>query len=304
MDAKAAVLLQEGAKRLAGGPLRDALLARVKDEVALLPVVPRLVIVQVGSDPASTVYVGVKTKAAQAVGIEADVVRVPADAGEGHLRHILHGLAAAGDVTAVILQLPLPAGYDAWGCVEMIPPHKDCDGLTAANAAKRAAGDAEAILPATPLGILRLLAHAGVDVAGKRVAVLGRSRVVGGPLRTMLRARGATVLEIDRDTPQPAALCRTADVVCSAIGVAHLLDEAWMKPGAVVVDVGITRGADGKLKGDVNPVRVEPVAALLTPVPGGVGPLTVASLLTNVVDCARLQAGMGKKDWEGDLPTL
>jgi methylenetetrahydrofolate dehydrogenase (NADP+)/methenyltetrahydrofolate cyclohydrolase len=288
---------------LRGAPLRDRLLVQARAAVAALPRPPLLAIVQVGQRAASAAYIRQKMLAAARVGIAAEHVQLRAEDGERALHATLKALAENPDVTAVIPQLPLPDGWNADAAVNAVPALKDCDGLTAANRQKRLAGDPAALAAATPLGVLRLLAFAGVAVKGAQAAVIGRGRVVGAPLREMLAAAGAEVLGIDKDTPQPQAIARRADIVCAAAGVPGLVDARWLRPGAVVIDIGLTRckvrGAsfEVELKGDVDAEHVMGIAGILTPVPGGVGPLTVASLLTNVVDSAYLQAGLSRQSW-------
>ncbi|MCP5405340.1 MAG: bifunctional 5,10-methylenetetrahydrofolate dehydrogenase/5,10-methenyltetrahydrofolate cyclohydrolase [Pseudomonadaceae bacterium] len=290
-------------RRLPGAPLRAALAAQVPAAVAALPAPPKLVVVRVGDDPASKAFVGHKLKLCAGVGLPAEELHLRADEAEATLHATLRALADDDAVQAVILQLPLPAGWQVDAALNLIPPHKDCDGLTAANIAARQAGHPH-IAPATPLGVMRLLASIPYDVRGKHVAVIGKGRVAGQPMREMLEAAGATVTAIDRDTPTPATLTSVCDVVIAAAGVPHLVNENWLKPGALVVDIGLTRvegNGQTRLLGDVDAMKVEGVAAYLTPVPGGVGPLTVASLLTNVVDCARLQAGLPPFAWQVPL---
>lgn len=291
------------ARLLAGKPLKDALLAQIPAATAALALAPRLVVVRVGDDPASKTFVRHKLALCAAVGFPAEEIHLPAATPLAALRSQLAALAQDTEVQAIILQLPLPAGWPVDELVNLIPAAKDCDGLTTANTTARLAGQ-RCIAPATPLGILRLLAYAGVPVRGATVAVVGRGRVAGQPMREMLAAAGATVIGIDKDTPHPAALCRQAGIVVSATGVPGLVTPAWVAAGATVVDVGITRVPEHGatvLKGDVDS-GVAKVAGWLTPVPGGVGQLTVGSLLTNVADCARWQAGLPAFDWQ--IPAL
>ncbi len=289
------------ANRLAGKPLADALLAQVRDAVASMTTKPHLVIIQVGNNPASTTYVGRKLAAIQSVGMTGERVQLQPTDGEAMLRNIIHATSQRPDVTAIIVQLPLPDGWTVQPMLDLVPATMDCDGLSSANATLRQTNNPAAILPATPLGVLRLLEHIGQPLHGTTIAVVGRGLVVGKPLRDMLAQRGANLIPINRDTPHPQALARTADVLISAVGVPHLIDQHWVKDGAVVIDVGINRLTlpDGtfRLVGDVDAARVAPVAYYITPVPGGVGPLTVATLLTNIVDCAHVARGQPKPTW-------
>lgn len=302
MRSESSSLHASPARILAGMPLKDALTAQIPAAVTGLPQLPRLVVVRVGDDPASKAFVGHKLRLCASVGLPAEEIHLREDDGEAALRSLLAGLAHDVAVQAMILQLPLPAGWDVQANLDLIPSKKDCDGLTRANIAARLAGE-RTICPATPLGIMRLLAHIGLAPTGLTAAVVGRGRVAGQPMREMLAAAGATVIGIDKDTPHPARLCRTADVVVSATGVPGLITADWVMPGATVIDVGITRATSHgatRLLGDAAP-EVADVAGMLTPVPGGVGPLTVASLLTNVVDCARWQAGLAPFAWHVPL---
>lgn len=283
-----------------GAPLRDALLAQAKAVLATFPAPLRLVIVRVGTNPVITQYVANKLKACAMLGILAEVVQLTEANGEAALRSTLKALAHDASVHAIIVQTPLPTGWNVQEALDAVPATKDIDGLSSANIALRKAGAATAIWPATPLGITRLLAHMGEPMAGRTVAIIGQGRVVGQPMADIAKALGANTLIIDKHTPAPARLAAQADVVIAAAGAPGLVTEMWLKPiaqgGAAVVDVGLTK-VDGKLTGDIARMRVEGVARFLTPSPGGVGPLTVASLLTNLVDAALLQTGRPKHTW-------
>jgi methylenetetrahydrofolate dehydrogenase (NADP+) / methenyltetrahydrofolate cyclohydrolase len=287
--------------RLLGGlPLRDRLLEQAHSAVATLGVPVRLCIVQVGSHAPSNVYIRNKQKACAVVGITAEVVHIHEGQGEHALHATLKALAIEPDVTAVLVQTPLPRGWDVQAALNLVPAHKDVDGLSRASAEMRMTHPAQALLPATPLGVMRLLEAVGISAAGKTIAVIGKGMVVGAPLRGMLQQAGANVVDIDKDTPQPANLTRNCDVIIAAAGVPGLVTAEWVKPGATVIDVGLTRH-DGKLLGDVNRMEVEGIAGTLTPVPGGVGPMTVASLITNICDAACLQLGRPRTAWKVDV---
>jgi methylenetetrahydrofolate dehydrogenase (NADP+)/methenyltetrahydrofolate cyclohydrolase len=282
---------------LYGAPLRDALLEQVRDAVPKLSRPPLLAIVQVGDNPASSAYIRQKIAACARVGIATEHIHLNKGEDEAFLHATLQSLAANPQVTAIIPQLPLPEGWNADRAVNAVPALKDIDGLTAENRQKRLNNDSTALLAATPLGVMRLLEHAGINVRGQKVAVIGRGRVVGAPLREILRSAGAEVLDINHDTPNPQAIARQATVICAAAGVPGLVTPDWVQPGATVIDVGLTRVGD-KLHGDANFKALQGIAGLITPSPGGVGPLTVASLLTNVVDAAHLQAGQPRPSWK------
>lgn len=284
---------------LRGAPLRDALLEQVTAAVANLGRV-RMCIVQVGNHAASTTYIRHKLAAFSKVGIVAEVVKLRAEDGEQVLHETLRALARDADVHAIIVQTPLPEGWQVQAALDLVPAAKDIDGLSEPGMALRRAGDARALLPATPLGVMRLLEHAGVDVVELKIAVIGKGMVAGAPLREMLAAAGAEVVGIDKDTRHPARLVRECPVVITAAGVPGLVTDDWLQPGAVVIDVGITR-REGKLLGDVDAARVEGIARIVTPVPGGVGPMTVASILTNICDAACLQLGRPRVAWVIDV---
>lgn len=279
-----------------GRALREGVLPRIAAAVRDLGSPVRLVVVQVGDDAASSAYVRHKLAACAKVGIEAESLLLLPREGEAALHSAIRGLVADRSVHAVLVQTPLPQGWDVHAALDLVPAMKDVDGLSRESMEMRRRGNSRALLPATPLGILRLLAHEQVALRGCKVAVVGRGMVVGAPLREMLLAAGAEVIAIDKDTPQPASLVREAAVVIAAAGVPGLVDAAWVKPGVLVVDVGLTR-RDGKLLGDVNRASVEGIARALTPAPGGIGPLTVATILSNIVDAAYMQAGKTRPEW-------
>ena len=276
-----------------GGPLRDALLAQVTEAVRGLDV--GVSIVQVGHDAASDVYIRRKLMACAAVGITAQVTHLEAAEGEEALHTLVERLAADPKIHGIIVQTPLPAGWDVTRALDAVPVQKDIDGLSSGSRDLRRMGAGNALLPATPLGVMRLLTQMGVTVMERRIGVVGKG-MVGAPLRDMLEAAGAHIAAIDKDTPAPATHASTCDVLVSAAGVPGLITGAWVKPGAVVIDVGITR-LEGRIFGDVARDSVDGIAGILTPVPGGVGPMTVASLLTNIADAACLQLGRPRTLW-------
>lgn len=280
--------------------LRDSLLAQVATEVAKLGEV-KVAIVQVGNNPASNAYVRNKLAACAKVGIGGELVHLDAGAGEGELMRTISALGQDKGVHAIIVQTPLPAGWMVQYALDAVPVGKDIDGLSSGNALLRRAGEARALWPATPLGVMRILEHLGVEVRGTRVAVIGKGMVVGGPLQEILSAAGAEVVGIDKSTANPESLCREADVIVAAAGAPGLVGKKWVKPGAVVIDVGLTRVEwDGKarLAGDVNRAEVEGIARVLSAAPGGVGLMTVASILTNVVDACAMQKGQPRPTWK------
>lgn len=246
---------------------------------------PCLAVVQVGEDPASRVYVGRKKKACEEVGIGFKLHILPEDTKNTELIELIRLLNADGTVDGILLQLPLPRGLHPRQIIEEISPAKDVDGLTSTMQG-RTMLDITGFNPCTPAGVLALLELEEIPTAGKRVAVIGRSELVGKPLAAMLSAKryDATVTLCHRKTPDLAEICRASDILISATGKRHIITADMVKPGAVVIDVGITRGEDGKLCGDVDFENVAPIASAVTPVPGGVGPMTVAILIFNTIE--------------------
>lgn len=257
-------------------------------------VVPGLAVVLAGDDPASQVYVRNKGRAAKRVGIDARTIRLPAEVGAGTLLETVQQLNADPTVHGILVQLPLPAGIapDAASAIlRAIDPDKDVDGLHPVSLGRLVAGE-PTFVACTPSGCMRMLAEAGVDPRGKRAVVIGRSTIVGKPMALLLLAAHATVTICHSRTAELPARVREADIVVAAVGRPELVRGDWIKPGAAVIDVGINRGADGRLRGDVAFDEVQAVAGHLTPVPGGVGPMTIAYLLHNVCLAAERRAGL------------
>jgi len=248
-------------------------------------IVPGLATVLVGDDPASHVYVGTKEKACAQVGIRSFGQRLAANIPTPELVALVEGLNANADVHGILVQLPLPDGIDADAVVQAIAPAKDVDGLTATNQGRLLAGR-PGMRPCTPLGIMRLIAETGVELRGATAVVIGRSLLVGKPVALLLLEQHATVTLCHSRTRDLGAVVHGADVVVAAIGRAELVRGEWIKDGAVVIDVGINRTASGGLVGDVDFAGASARAAWTTPVPGGVGPMTVAMLLANTAAAA------------------
>lgn len=264
---------------------------------------PGLAVILVGENPASKTYVASKHKLAKECGLETFDSHLPASISASDLRKVIEGYNANDAVDGILLQLPLPAPLDGAEFVRLIAPEKDADGLHPANQGLLLQG-APAPRPCTPLGVMVMLdlALSNVQVtdtttladipkaslAGKSAVVIGRSQLVGKPMGFLLLERNATVTFAHSKTADLPAVCRAADVIVAAVGVPNLVKRDWVKPGAIVLDVGINRMPDGKLCGDVAYGEVAPVASAITPVPGGVGPMTVAMLISNTVEnCAR-----------------
>jgi methylenetetrahydrofolate dehydrogenase (NADP+) / methenyltetrahydrofolate cyclohydrolase len=261
-------------------------------ELAGKGIVPGLAAVLVGDDPASHVYVGGKERDCEAVGMRSLGARLPAEVTQDELHAEIDRLNADPEVSGIIVQMPLPGHLDAIAAQERIDPLKDVDGLGPVSAGRLLRGD-PLFVPATPLGCQVLLREAGVEVRGADVVIIGRSQLVGRPLAMLLTLKGeqanATVTLCHTGTKDLGAHTRRADVVVVATGVPHTLTADMVKPGAAVLDVGINRREDGTLFGDVDYDEVAEIAGAITPVPGGVGPMTRAMLLHNTLIAARLQ---------------
>jgi methylenetetrahydrofolate dehydrogenase (NADP+)/methenyltetrahydrofolate cyclohydrolase len=250
---------------------------------------PGLAVVQVGEDPASTVYVRNKRRSCVETGIESFAHDLPATTREAHLLALIATLNHDPAVDGILVQMPLPKGLDSNRIIDAIDPQKDVDGLHPKNAGLLMVGRA-GLRACTPSGCMRLIAEAGCDPAGKHALVVGRSILVGKPMALLLLEANATVTIAHSRTADLAATVGRADIVVAAVGRAHMIKGEWIKPGAVVIDVGTNKGADGKLTGDVEFEAARRVASAITPVPGGVGPMTIAFLLSNTVDAALARA--------------
>src|SRR3954464_4596891 len=275
-----------------GKAVAAAVRERVAGEVAELPETPGLATVLVGDDPASAVYVRMKREDSAEVGIESFHHEPGGDVGPDELAELITGLNADDRVDAILLQLPLPDHLDQDRFVGLIDPAKDVDGLTTANAGLLMHSREEAMVPCTPAGVMRLLQEAGVELSGARAVVVGRSILVGKPMAQLLLAANATVTHCHSRTRDLAAVCREADVLVAAVGSPGLVTADMVREGAVVIDVGTNRTEAG-LTGDVDFEGVSTKARAITPVPGGVGPMTRAMLLVNTVAAAQAQAVAG-----------
>lgn len=275
-----------------------ALAAAVKQEAASQTealkaqgVTPCLAVVLVGEDPASQVYVRGKINDCAQCGIESRSIRLPETTTQAELLEQVQALAKDPAVHGILVQLPLPAGIDEKAVIDAIPPEKDVDGFSPVNVGRMQIGE-PCYLPCTPAGCIRMIESTGVSIAGKQAVVLGRSNIVGKPAAMLLLAKDATVTICHSKTRNLKELCATADILVAAVGREGFVTGDMVKPGAVVIDVGINRGADGKLHGDVDFAAAAEKAAWITPVPGGVGPMTRAMLMLNTVEAARRVAGV------------
>ncbi|MEZ4574338.1 MAG: bifunctional 5,10-methylenetetrahydrofolate dehydrogenase/5,10-methenyltetrahydrofolate cyclohydrolase [Vampirovibrionales bacterium] len=289
---------QSHALRLDGKHVSKAILAEVGQGLATCwkgqP--PKLVVLLVGNDPASEVYVSHKMKASQKLGMTSETRRLPATISEHELLDRLDSLNHDPDVHAILVQLPLPGHINSQRVLEAIDPRKDVDGFHPLNMGQLLTGIEPVALPCTPAGMVRLLDYYDLSVAGKHAVVVGRSNIVGKPISLMLLHRHATVTICHSRTPDLPHLLSQADVVVAAIGRPNYVQADWVKPGAVVLDVGINRMEDGSLCGDVEKAVVHRASAV-TPVPGGVGPMTIAMLMVNTMRLAQAQQGQTVKPW-------
>ena len=280
--------------------IREELSVRVR-ALAERGAVPRLAVILVGEDPASKVYVGNKSRSAQEIGIDAFTREIAATVTQNELEAIVSSLANDASIHGILLQLPLPGGLDPEPIVRKIPVEKDVDGLTPLSVGELARGTPR-FVPCTPLGIVELLDRSGIEISGKHVVILGRSNLVGRPLANLLLLKGrrgdATVTVCHSRSENLAELTGQGDILVAAIGRARFVTPDMVKPGAIVIDVGINRiddPASGKsrLVGDVDFEGAVHVAQAITPVPGGIGPMTVAMLLANTVQAAETYARTG-----------
>jgi methylenetetrahydrofolate dehydrogenase (NADP+)/methenyltetrahydrofolate cyclohydrolase len=271
--------------RVAASELKAQVAVEIEQRAAAGERVPALATILVGDDPASHTYVSAKRRACTEVGIRSVHHSLPADSTLEKVASLITSLNADEEVTGILLQLPLPAHLDTRLLLDLIDPAKDVDGLTTTSGGRLAQGT-PGFVPCTPKGVLALLEHYDVDFAGRRAVVVGRSELVGRPLATLLSQRDATVTLCHSRTRDLAAECRNAELLIVAAGRERLVSERHVAPGAIVVDVGIHRTAAG-LVGDVDHAAIRHRVAALTPVPGGVGPMTIASLLENALAAVR-----------------
>lgn len=278
-----------GASLIDGKAIAGQVRAEVKDAVADFTAQhgrrPVLATMLVGEDPASEVYIANKHRACEETGMESRHRSLPGDATEAEVLEQVRELGEDGEVDGILVQLPVPAQIDPDQVIASIPPSKDVDGLTPVNAGLLASGS-PGMVPCTPAGVVDLLVRTGVEVRGSRAVVVGRSNLVGRPVANLLLDLDATVTICHSKTTDLAGVCREADILVAAVGIPGLIEADWVKPGATVIDVGINRTDEG-LVGDVDFESVSEVAGAITPVPGGVGPMTIAHLMANTLKAAR-----------------
>ena len=281
------------AKLIDGKAVSASVRAQVAQEVQELKAKglhPGLAVVIVGDDPASRTYVNNKKKACAETGIYSEEYALPATTTQEELLSLVRSLNEKPEIHGILVQSPLPNGLDEEAVIEEINPQKDVDAFHPQNVGRIMIGNFH-FLPCTPAGVIELIRSQGIEIAGKRCVVIGRSNIVGKPMAMLLLHNHGTVTICHSKTRDLAEICREADILVAAVGRPKFVTENMVKPGAVVIDVGMDRDENGKLCGDVDFANVEPKAGYITPVPGGVGPMTIAMLLRNTVTAAKLQAG-------------
>ena len=270
---------------LDGKKLRDKIFENLKQRLNNMSEKPTLAVILVGENPASQIYVRNKKKTAENLGINSIVINYPADISEKILLDKIQELNNDNKITAILVQLPLPKHIDKFKIIDAIAPEKDVDGLTPYNSGKLFSGEEPYVYPCTPKGILLLLDEYNIELEGKHVVVIGRSNLVGKPVAQMLLNRNATVTMCHSHTKNLSDITKTADIIVSAVGQ-NIIGEKMLKSDCVVVDVGIFKDINGKICGDVDFASASKIAAYISPVPGGVGPMTIASLMLNTVELA------------------
>lgn len=282
------------AKRIDGKAVAAKVRVQVANTVSELAekgITPGLAVVIVGDDPASHTYVNNKKKACAEVGIHSEEYALPAQTSQRQLMDLIAELNARKDIHGILVQSPLPGGLDEEAVVEAIDPEKDVDAFHPSNVGRIMIGNYH-FLPCTPAGVIELLRAEQVEIAGKNCVVIGRSNIVGKPMAMLLLHNDATVTICHSKTSNLKEICRNADILVAAVGKPKFVTADMVKPGAVVIDVGMDRDENGRLCGDVDFDEVETVASLITPVPGGVGPMTIAMLLCNTLAAAKRQNGL------------
>ncbi len=248
-------------------------------------ITPGLAVILVGDNPASKTYVANKQKSCEAIGMFSELIKMPEDTTQDALLDQIRDLNNRQDIHGILVQLPLPKHIDEDAVIATISPEKDVDGFSPVSVGKMMLGQ-DTYLPCTPFGVMKLLEHSGIDVAGKHAVIVGRSHIVGKPMGQLLLQKDATVTYTHSKTPDLPSFTKQADILIAAVGRENFITKEHIKPGAVVIDVGINRDENNKLCGDVNFADVDGIASHITPVPGGVGPMTITMLLENTVQAA------------------
>lgn len=284
------------AQLVEGKPISEQIRAEIREETARLKesgIVPGLAVVLVGDDPASKVYVGSKEKACRDMGFYSEVHRLPAETTEEELLALIDKLNGQQSINGILVQLPLPRHINEKAVIDAISVAKDVDGFHPVSVGNLVIGD-DSLLPCTPAGVIEMIKRSGTEIAGKHAVVIGRSNIVGKPVSMLLLRENATVTICHSRTANMEAIASSADILVVAIGKAKAIDSRYIKPGAVVIDVGINRLENGKLAGDVNFEDCLDKAGAITPVPGGVGPMTITMLMKNTLTAAKRAHNIGE----------
>ncbi|MHA6530719.1 bifunctional methylenetetrahydrofolate dehydrogenase/methenyltetrahydrofolate cyclohydrolase FolD [Paenibacillus sp. BAC0078] len=282
---------------ISGKQVSDEIRIDIAREVAFLAqqgVKPGLAVVLVGEDPASQVYVRNKEKSSTELGFHSEVHRLDASTSQEELLALVEELNSRDEIDGILVQLPLPKHIDEKAVINAIAVEKDVDGFHPINVGNLVIGD-DSLLPCTPAGVIELIKRTGTGMSGKHAVVIGRSNIVGKPVSLLLQRENATVTMCHSRTANIAELSRQADILVVAIGRANFIDGSFVKPGAVVIDVGMNRLDNGKLAGDVDYESAKEVAGYITPVPGGVGPMTITMLMNNTLIAAKRRRGLDKE---------
>lgn len=267
-----------------GQVIRQQVKKRV-DKLKADGLTPGLAVILVGDDPASATYVSNKQKSCEEIGLYSELIKLPEETTEAELLKSIESLNKRDDIHGILVQLPLPKHINEEAVIATISPEKDVDGFSPISVGKMMLGQ-ETYLPCTPYGVMKLLEHSGIDVAGKHAVIVGRSHIVGKPMGQLLLQKDATVTYTHSKTKDLQSFTKQADIIIAAIGRPKFITAEYVKPGAVVIDVGINRDENSKLCGDVDFKTVDGIASHITPVPGGVGPMTITMLLENTVQSA------------------
>lgn len=274
---------------LDGKTLADKITNNLKKEILTNNYTPSLAVVIVGNNPASQIYVRNKNKKARELGIKSQIIEFPETIKQTELENEIQKLAQNNEIHAILVQLPLPKEINAQKIIELIPPQKDVDGFHPYNIGRLFSGFEPYAKACTPLGVIKILEEYDIDVEGKNVVIVGRSNIVGKPMGTMFLNKNATVTICHSKTKNLKEITKTADILVSAIGKSHFVKQDFVKENVIVIDVGINRTAEGVLVGDIDFNEVEKIASYITPVPKGVGPMTIAMLMQNTLDLYKYQ---------------
>lgn len=300
---KAQVIQEEKkTKLIRGKDLSEKIVEEIAEEVKEFDKKPGLTVIIVGENPASKIYVNKKKKTAEKAGFNSNVIELPEEVTQEELEAEIDKLNEDEAIDGILVQLPLPKHINTNSIIERINPEKDVDGFHPVNVGKLVTGTEPYAVSCTPQGIIRLLEENNIEIEGKNAVIIGRSNIVGKPLAALLLNKNATVTVCHSKTTNLRRVCMQADILISAVGSANFVEASWVKPGATVIDVGINRTEEGKLVGDVDFENVSQKAGSITPVPGGVGPMTIAMLLSNTLELFKLHNPQQKEESQQEQP--